>query len=204
MPLFEVLGYPLLCHFHDTATGTYIIGKHPFQCFLYEYHLGLCRDQGGIAPRCLPIGHAKVLRGHAPTVTRHLPPLDLHLPVGGANHLDFFCDLFDAVPAHVNAITGLRVAFGGRLFKTHAPDLMLPAVVELESNISGSLGVGTIAVRRLTNLDQAPRYAFVVIKLIRALTSIGNRTSSTSGVPEWVRSQTSRRSESVCRSSSVG
>src|ERR1700737_1036797 len=177
MPLPEVLGYPLLCHFHNTVTGSYIPGKHPFQCFLYEYHLGLRRHQGGIAPHRLPIGRAKFLSCHLPTIARHLPLFDMRVSTGGVDHLDFFCDALDTVPAHVNAITGLRVAVGGRLFKTHAPHLMLPAIVELESNISGSLGIGTIAVGGLTDLDQASRYAFVVIKLIRALTSIGSRTS---------------------------
>ena len=54
---------------------------------------------------------------------------------------------------------------------------MLAAIVELESNISGRFGIGTIAVRCLTDLDQASGYALVVVKLIRALSFIGSPTS---------------------------
>src|SRR5438105_2397738 len=48
-----------------------------------------------------------------------------------------------ATMAHENAIAGLRVAVGGRLFKTRAPHVVLPPIFELESNISGRLGIGT-------------------------------------------------------------
>jgi hypothetical protein len=173
----EMLCNPFPRRFHDAVTREVILGKRALQCFLNDHHLRLRRDQIGIARRGLPIGRAKFARGHAPAVTRHLAPFDMRVSTGCVDHLDFFCDALDAVPAHVNAIAGLRVAFGGRFFKTDAPHLMLPAIVELESNISGSLGVGTIAVGGLTDLDQASGYAFVVIKLIRAPTSIGSRTS---------------------------
>lgn len=78
-------------------------------------------------------------------------------------------------PAHPNAITKSCLAVGRRLFKTNAPHLMLPKVVELESNISGSLGVLPIAVGRLTDPDQTSRYSCVIVKLVRALTCLGHR-----------------------------
>ncbi len=200
----EMLCNPFPCRFHDVVTRAYIFGKHPFQCFLDQHHLGLHRDQVGIACHRLPIGRAKFLSCHPPAIARHLPLFDMRVSTGGVDHLNSFCDALDTVPAHVNAVARLCVAISGRLFKTHAPHLMPAAIIEPKSNISRSLGIRTIAVRRLTDLDQASGYAFVVVKLIRALTSTEAERASTSGVPEWVRSQTSRRSASVCRSSSVG
>ena len=102
----------------------------------------------------------------------------MRLPVGGINHLDFLCDLFDAVPPHLNAIAGLRVAVGGRLFKTDAPHLMPMAAVELDGTYVGSfLGIVPIAIRCLANLDQASRDTFVVIKSFGAPIFVRNRTS---------------------------
>jgi hypothetical protein len=55
------------------------------------------------------------------------------------NHFDIFGDAFDAIPAHLDAIAGPCLAIGGRLFKIHAPNLMLPAVVELDGRVGGCL-----------------------------------------------------------------
>src|SRR5258708_1220345 len=173
----KMLCNPFPRRFPDIIARTFVPGKHPFQCFLDQHYLGLCRDQVGIARHRLPIGRAKFLSCHLPTIAWHLALFDMRVSTNGVDHLDFFCDALDTVPAHVNAIAGLCVTVSGRLFKTHAPHLMLPAILELESNISGSLGIGTIAVGGLPALDQTSRSAFVVVNPIRALPSIGSRTS---------------------------
>jgi hypothetical protein len=112
------------------------------------------RDQIWIARSSLPVGRSKFLSCHLPTIAWHLPPFDMRVSTDGVDHRDFLCDALDTVPAHVNAVAGLRFAVGGRRFKTHAPHLVLPAIVELGSNISGRLGIGTIAVGRLTDLER--------------------------------------------------
>lgn len=67
-----------------------------------------------------------------------------------------FGDMFDALPAHLDAVAGPCLAVGGRPFESDAPHLMLPAVVELDGHVGGCLGIVAITVRCPADLDQAP------------------------------------------------
>ena len=101
------------------------------------------------------VGCAKLLRRHPPTVARHLPPLDTRTSACCIDDLDIFGDAVDTIPAHVDAIAGPCPAICGRLFKTDAPHLMLPAIIELDGHVGGCLGIVTIAIGCPADLDQA-------------------------------------------------
>ena len=156
MSVVEVVGDALLSGVYDSPPRPLILGKRTFQRLLDNHHLGLRCDQIGITRRRLPIGRAKLLRRHTPAVARHLPPLRSCISGCCIGDVDIFEDAFDALPAHLDSVAGARLAVGNCLFQSHAPNLVLPAAIELNGYIGRRLGIVPIAVGCPTKLNQTP------------------------------------------------
>src|SRR6476620_2976412 len=126
-----MLGYALLGEGHNTPASILIGRQSAFDKLVDDNNLRLGREQVGIMRSRRSISTA-CLHGHTPSVAPHLPPLNPSDSCGGIYGLDRPDDGFDAFPAHKDAVARLAATVGDVLFKTDAPHLMPPAIVQFD------------------------------------------------------------------------